>query len=164
MDNWYLLYSKPREESRAQQQLANQGFESFVPQITLRKIQGGKAVTKTEPLFPRYIFLKPNVNLNLSVVRSTRGVAGFVKFGQNLAQVPSSLVNTLLQQQEKLKPINAAQPFSTGDKLQVLSGPFAHLNAIFQQANGENRSLILITFLGQQVQVTLENEKLALIN
>ncbi|WP_423186020.1 transcription/translation regulatory transformer protein RfaH [Alishewanella sp. d11] len=160
MDNWYLLYSKPREESRAQQQLANQGFESFVPQITLKKIQAGKTVLKTEPLFPRYIFLKPNSGLNLSVVRSTRGVAGFVKFGQALAQVPASLVHSLLTQQIQQQAKLPEHPFKAGDKVEILSGPFAHLNAVFQQAEGESRSLILLSFLGQQLQLSMDNSNL----
>ena len=82
MDNWYLLYSKPKQESRAQEHLANQGFESFVPHIHINKIRAGKQSTKIEPLFPRYIFLKAGADVNLASIRSTRGVAGFVKFGQ----------------------------------------------------------------------------------
>lgn len=161
MDNWYLLYSKTREESRAQQQLANQGFESFVPQITLKKIQAGKVVNKTELLFPRYIFLKPNNSLNLSVVRSTRGVAGFVKFGQALAQVPESLIQSLKRQEANLQLSQPAHPFQQGDKLNVLHGPFANLNAVFRQPNGESRSLILLNFLGQQLELSIDNKNLA---
>lgn len=162
MDNWFVLYSKPREEMRAQQHLANQGFESFVPQITLKKIQGTKTITKTEPLFPRYIFLKPNAIANLSVIRSTRGVAGFVKFGQSLAEIPSSLVHTLLKQQLQQHSKAPVHPFTAGDKLEILTGPFAHLNAVFQQADGECRSLILLSFLGQQVSMAMPNSNLAL--
>lgn len=160
MDNWFVLYSKPREEIRAQEHLANQGFESFVPQISLKKIQGGKAVFKTEPLFPRYIFLKPNTSLNLSVVRSTRGVAGFVKFGQTLAKVPSGLIDTLLNQQIQLQAKAPEHPYQAGDKVEILSGPFVHLNAVFQQAQGESRSLILLDFLGQQLQLSMDNSNL----
>ena len=161
MDSWYLIYSKSRQEQRAQQHLANQGFESFAPQITVKKIRAGKTVQLTEPLFPRYIFLKCPQTPNLSTIRSTRGVAGLVRFGDKLATVPSSLINHLLKNQLQLQQQLPAQPFQPGDKLEILNGPFASLNAVFQQADGEQRSIILLNFLGQQMQLSLENKDLS---
>jgi len=161
MDNWYLLYSKPRQESRAQQHLANQGFDSFVPQITQRKLQAGKIIDKTDLLFPRYIFLKVNNTVNLGVIRSTRGVAGFVKFGDVIATVPTELITRLMQQQITMQQHAPAHPFTVGDVVTILDGPFAGLNAVFQQADGECRSFILLQFLGQTQQVLIDNNNLA---
>ncbi len=160
MDSWYLLYSKSRQEQRAQQHLANQGFESFAPHILVKKLRAGKTVEVNEPLFPRYIFLKCPKALNLSTIRSTRGVAGLVRFGDTLARVPSALVHNLLQQQIVLQQQTPTQPFQPGDKLEILNGPFASLNAVFQQADGEQRSIILLNFLGQQLQLSFENKDL----
>lgn len=161
MDSWYLIYSKSRQEQRAQQNLANQGFESFAPQITVKKIRAGKTVQLTEPLFPRYIFLKCPQTPNLSTIRSTRGVDGLVRFGDMLATVPSSLVDCLVKNQRLLQQQMPAQPFQPGDKLEILNGPFANLNAVFQQTDGEQRSIILLNFLGQQLQLSLENKDLS---
>lgn len=160
MDSWYLLYSKSRQEQRAQQHLANQGFESFAPHILVKKLRAGKTVAINEPLFPRYIFLKCPKALNLSTIRSTRGVAGLVRFGDTLARVPSALVHHLLQQQIVLQQQTPTQPFQPGDTLEILNGPFASLNAVFQQADGEQRSIILLNFLGQQLQLSFENKDL----
>lgn len=160
MDSWYLLYSKSRQEQRAQQHLANQGFESFAPHILVKKLRAGKTVEINEPLFPRYIFLKCPKALNLSTIRSTRGVAGLVRFGDTLARVPSALVHNLLQQQIFLQQQTPTQPFQPGDTLEILNGPFASLNAVFQQADGEQRSIILLNFLGQQLQLSFENKDL----
>ena len=160
MDSWYLLYSKSRQEQRAQQHLANQGFESFAPHILVKKLRAGKTVEINEPLFPRYIFLKCPKALNLSTIRSTRGVAGLVRFGDTLARVPSALVHHLLQQQIVLQQQTPTQPFQPGDTLEILNGPFASLNAVFQQADGEQRSIILLNFLGQQLQLSFENKDL----
>lgn len=160
MDNWYLIYSKPRQEQRAQQHLANQGFESFAPVITSKKLRAGKTVLVTEPLFPRYIFLKCPQTPNLSTIRSTRGVGGLVRFGDALATVPNNLIHCLLQQQLKLQQQPQQHPFQPGDALTILEGPFASLNAVFQQPDGESRSTILLNFLGQQLHLTIENKSL----
>jgi transcriptional antiterminator RfaH len=160
MDRWYLVYSKPRQELRAQEQLANQGFESFTPLITLNKIRAGKTTTVTEPLFPRYLFLKCPQIPNLSTIRSTRGVAGLVRFGDTLATVPTTLVHLLLQNQLERQQQAPAQPFKPGETLEILNGPFASLNAVFKQSDGAHRSIILLNFLGQQLQLNMQNKDL----
>ncbi|WP_333609578.1 transcription/translation regulatory transformer protein RfaH [Arsukibacterium sp.] len=162
MDDWYLVYCKPRQEQRAQQQLLNQGFDSFVPMITVNVLRAGKKIQRTEPLFPRYLFLKSQAELNITAIRSTRGVAALVRFGDSLARIPSALVQSLLTQQLHLQQqLTAQQPFMPGDTIQILSGPFASLNAIFELADGDSRSLVLLTFLGQQLRLTLDNQQLA---
>lgn len=159
MDGWYLIYSKSRQEQRAQENLSNQGFETFSPFIRLRKIRTGKAVTVTEPLFPRYIFLKCPEEPNLFTIRSTRGVAGLVRFGNELARVPTALVHTLLRNQLTMQE-PTTHPFKKGDNLEILTGPFTSLNALFEQADGEHRSIILLNFLGQQLKLSVDNKEL----
>ena len=57
--NWYLVFTKPKEEEKAKKNLENQGFESFMPKISLIK-EGEKLSSKVELMFPRYIFTKLN--------------------------------------------------------------------------------------------------------
>lgn len=157
-EQWYLAYCKPKQEHRAQQQLENQGFNSFLPVVSLTKIKAGKKRTVTEPLFPRYLFIRNNVELNVTKIRSTLGVVGLVKFGQNIATVPTSLIHSLLQQKLQLQQQDAQQQqLAKGDVVEVLSGPFANLNAVFQLADGESRSMVLLQFLGQAVTLSLDN-------
>ncbi|HBA65303.1 MAG TPA: transcription/translation regulatory transformer protein RfaH, partial [Methylococcaceae bacterium] len=37
--------------------------------------------------------------------------------------------------------------FSEGDKVQIISGPFAGLEGIYQMADGETRAMVLIELL-----------------
>jgi transcriptional antiterminator RfaH len=162
MDNWYLVYCKPREELRAQQHLANLGFVSYVPLLTKQKTRAGQAVASSEPLFPRYLFLQANSTDNLSVVKNTRGVSDFVRFGGKLAEVPSSLIEQLtcmqiqLQQQESEKT-----SYQAGEALTVLTGLFSGLSAVYQMADGAGRSLVLIQLLNNAVPLSLANTELA---
>jgi transcriptional antiterminator RfaH len=161
-DTWYLLYCKPRQEQRAQQHLANQGFNSFLPLLTVNKLKAGKQVKVTEPMFPRYLFLQSNSEqLNLSTIRSTRGITDFVRFGQHLAQVPAELVSSLnLQQIAKQQQEDHKFPFKQGDQLKVLNGPFSGIQAVYDLADGEERSIVLLNLLGQWVQTTMYNRQL----
>ncbi|WP_372628222.1 transcription/translation regulatory transformer protein RfaH [Arsukibacterium sp.] len=161
-DTWYLLYCKPRQEQRAQQHLANQGFNSFVPLLTVNKLKAGKQVKVTEPMFPRYLFLQiSSEQLNLSSIRSTRGISDFVRFGQQLAQVPAGLIASLnLQQLAQQQQENNNQPFKAGDPLTVLNGPFSGIEAVYQLAEGDKRSVVLLNLLGQWVKTSMDNQQI----
>ena len=164
--HWYLLYCKPKQELRAQQHLANQGFTSFVPLITLDKLRGGKWQQVTEPLFPRYLFLHISnaEQLNFRAIRATRGITDFVRFGSVLATVPDQLIQQLTAEQIILKQQAADARLKTGDAVSIIKGPFSGLNAVFDSADGETRSLILVSMLGQWVSASIENQQLQLKN
>jgi transcriptional antiterminator RfaH len=161
MDRWYLIYSKPKQELRAQQQLANQGFETYSPVVTTKKIRGTKTITVQEPLFPRYIFLKCADPSRLSLVRSTRGVGGIVRFGDTLATVSDELVFALVRNQVVIMQQPVDHPFKAGESLDILSGPFSSLNAVFLHADGTERCIILLNFLGQDINLSMEINNLA---
>lgn len=156
---WYLLYCKPRQELRAQQHLANQGFHSFVPQLTLQKLRANRWCEVTEPLFPRYLFLHlpAGQELNLRAIRATRGITDFVRFGTQLATVPQQLVALLTEQQISLKQQTIPPVLKAGDAVSILTGPFAGLNAVFNTQDGEKRSIVLVSLLGQWLATTVDN-------
>ncbi|MDP2715667.1 transcription/translation regulatory transformer protein RfaH [Rheinheimera sp.] len=161
-NQWYLLYCKPRQELRAQQQLANQGYNSFLPQISLQKLRGNKWQQVTEPLFPRYLFLylPPGQELNISVIRSTRGISDFVRFGAQLARVPSELIQLLTEQQIALKQHPKDNRLKKGDEVSIINGPFSGLQALFDTAEGNKRSIVLISMLGQWVEAVVDNKQI----
>ncbi len=158
MDNWYLVYCRPKQELRAQQHLANIGFDSYVPTLLVKKQRARKLVDSKELLFPRYLFLNVDLDTDLSVVKSTRGVTDFVRFGGKIARVPADLIQQLTQQQIELQRTRADQQcFSAGDKLKISEGPYAGLPALFDMADGDERSIVFINMLNQQVRLNIEN-------
>lgn len=161
-NQWYLLYCKPRQELRAQQQLANQGYSSFLPQITLQKLRSNKWQQVTEPLFPRYLFLHlpAGQELNISAIRSTRGISDFVRFGAQLARVPSALIQLLTEQQIALKQQPKDNRLKKGDEVSIINGPFSGLQAVFDTAEGNKRSIVLISMLGQWVEALVDNKQI----
>ena len=55
---WRVCYTKPHQEFRAEQNLASQGYEVYLPTILTQKICRGQLINKTEPLFSRYCFVR----------------------------------------------------------------------------------------------------------
>lgn len=161
-NQWYLLYCKPRQELRAQQHLANQGYNSFLPQISLQKLRGNKWQQVTEPLFPRYLFLHigSSEQLNMRAIRATRGITDFVRFGYKLATAPDTLLQLLTQQQIALKQQPVDSHLKQGDEISIVNGPFSGLQAVFDTADGDKRSIILISMLGQWVTAEVDNQQI----
>lgn len=155
---WLAVRTKPRAEAQAQQQLQAQGFTVFNPTITERKRRQNRWQVITGPLFPGYLFIQVALGQqDTAVVRSTPGVLNLVRFGQQLVPVPGEVI-ALLQSIEQQGGHNTAPPHQPGDKVAIIDGPFAGITAIYKQAKGEQRAIMLIEMLGklQPVAVTID--------
>ncbi len=156
MKKWYLIQTKPKQEAIATQNLSNQGFEVFYPKAIIKN--------KTVSLFPRYLFIElDDKNQNWAPIRSTRGVANFVRFGLKFAIVPNQIINMIkIQQQQTIEKMIDICSHQKGDLVEIQSGVFKGQQAIFQNYNSNDRVTVLLKLIGQQHQVEfLEKEVVA---
>lgn len=159
MQNWYLVYSKPKQEHVAQLHLQNQNFMVFLPTYNKTRLKAGQAAIAVEPLFPRYLFIKAKSDdISLSSVKYTKGVTDFVRFGGQLAVVPQNLIDQIakVQHWEVTKPL-----LCSGDKVQITEGPFSGFSAVFQMPKAQERCLVLLEWLGQNLVADVALNQLA---
>ncbi|MEB4589696.1 transcription/translation regulatory transformer protein RfaH [Candidatus Thiothrix sp. Deng01] len=161
--NWFLLTSKPHKDEVADMHLRNQGYEIYRPLAKRLRPQRGKIVTRIESLFPRYMFihLDNGINDNWAPIRSTKGINGFVRFGNDPAQVPDELIMGLKAQEAILgeRAIDLDR-FHTNDKVIIKEGPFRGLEAIFQKYDGEERVIVLLEILHKQTKLAISPAQL----
>ena len=130
--SWHLVHTKPRGEARSLDNLERQGFEVFLPMISLQKVRRGKLTNVTEPMFSRYLFIRTTTMVqDLSLVRSTLGVIQLVRFGTVPAKVPNDWVESM-----RLQPAVHEKLFNAGDKLLIGNGMLKGLDAIYVQPDG----------------------------
>jgi transcriptional antiterminator RfaH len=155
---WYLIHTKARQETTALTNLERQGYTCYLPKIT-REAKGSGKRTKTEAMFPRYLFIHLETGEsgnNWMPIRSTRGVDKLVQFGETYPRVEDQLINSL-REREHDTPI---QPIlKKGDGVQILEGPFKDLDAIFYTDDSEHRVIILINFLLRQLPIKVDRDK-----
>ena len=157
--NWFAVYTKPRQEQLALENLERQAFRCFLPMAINPYQRRSKHSPRIEPLFPRYLFLNaiPDQQ-SLGTVRSTIGVSNLVRFGMQLIQVPDLIINTIEKRCDpetglvQLEPV----PVELGDKVKVFDGPFAGIEGIFRQRKGQDRALLLISMLGTNSTVEVD--------
>jgi len=153
------VYTKPRQERVALENLERQGFKCFLPMAINPYQRRSAKKLRVEPLFPRYMFLNviPDQQ-SLGPVRSTRGVATLVRFGMELARLPEVVIRAVNSRRDpetglvKLDPV----PVAPGDKVKVFDGPLAGLEGIFKERKGEKRALLMAKLLGTESTVEVD--------
>ena len=157
---WYLIHTKPRQEALALTNLSRQGFECYMPMLRLQKIRQRKTALVAEPMFPRYLFIRLDTSgsgQSWSPIRSTLGVNQLVRFGGQPAKVDGQLIDLIRSREQ----VTHAQPlFTAGDNVTVADGPFAGLEAIYQNTDAESRSMILLNILSKPVAMRIDSASL----
>jgi transcriptional antiterminator RfaH len=157
---WYLVHTKPRQEDVALVNLQRQGYECYLPQMRIERIRRRKAEIATEPMFPRYLFIRldsSDQGKSWSPIRSTLGVSQLVHFGGRAAKVDDALVD-LLRQREQAMPLDAL--FQSGDSVVITDGPFSGIEAIYQTADSDRRAFILLEILSKPVSMQIDTGRL----
>jgi transcriptional antiterminator RfaH len=167
MSKWYVVLTKPKQETRAEEHLRAQGGEVFLPQITLEKMRKGKKVNVIESLFPGYLFFNvEGCEYLMGSIRSTRGVRQLLRFGIEPIEIRQDLINDLRHRcgdlnQKFERLVGSSQTvFKEGQIIEIVSGPFKDYQAIFKQFDGEQRAIILLNLLNQQQELLVELEQL----
>lgn len=158
--SWYLIHTKPRQEALALSNLTRQGFECYMPLLKLEKIRQRKTTMVAEPMFPRYLFICLDTSgsgPSWSPIRSTPGVNQLVRFGGEPAKADAQLIE-LLRSRELSGPSRAL--FATGERVVVADGPFAGIEAIYQTADAESRSMTLLNILSKPVPMRIDTASL----
>ena len=153
---WRAVYCKPRQEYRAYLHLLNQDYHAYLPQVRTRKRLRGRDRSVVEPMFPRYLFIRlADYREDFGPIRSTRGVVGLVRLGDEVPIVPEELIDDLRLRADGQGAIDLTifQKLKKNDPVEITAGPFAGYQGIFDADNGEKRAIVLLEILNSQRRV-----------
>ena len=91
---WVLIYTKAKEEKKANENLQRQGFKTFLPLIaaTNKNSESESLV----PVFPRYFFAQINLELdNWTAINSSYGVSHIVMFSEKFTSIPNNIIKLI---------------------------------------------------------------------
>ena len=150
---WVLIYTKARQEIKANENLRRQGFKTFLPLIasTNRNIEFKSLV----PVFPRYLFLQINFELdNWASIKSSYGVSHIVMFSEKFTSIPNNIIDLI---QDKLNEAGIYKEdvsivnYQKGDPVSIKEGSFAGIDAIFLSKKSKDRVRLLLKLLNTSV-------------
>lgn len=160
---WYCFKALPKKEHIASEFLKRlDGMETFCPRISyIKKTRRGK-VRFVESLFPGYVFVHVDLQLNYRQIRSIQGIRDVVAFGERIPRIPDESIEGLKEQigdnDQKDLPEPALEP---GREVVITEGPFRDLKAVVNSnMNARQRVAVLLEFLGRQMEVELPADDL----
>ncbi len=141
---WYVVYTKPKWEKRASEQLTQFGLDCYCPLIKKVKQRSDRKIKVEVPLFDHYIFVKLAEKDRNMIFRSPGVVRYLFWLGQH-AVVKEHEIETI---KEWLNCGDTAQEISVmqyqiGDKIHLNSGPFCHQHATVKDITKTHYVLIL---------------------
>ena len=160
MKRWYAVYCKPQQDARAEEHLRNQSFDVFRPRVRIRRRFGGRFRPVIESMFPRYLFIRlDNTVEDWAPIRSTRGVAGLVRWGGYTPYVPDTVIDAIQIQSGNADTIDlAAEDYQPNERLRINSGPLSGYEGIFDSRSGEDRVIVLLDIMQQTQRLELPEQ------
>jgi transcriptional antiterminator RfaH len=161
MKDWFAVRTQPRNELKASEHLARQGFEVLFPRYMKRRSHARKVDFVPAPLFPCYLFIEFDVSDPCwRVVRSTRGVIDLVRNGVSPVRLPTGIIDEIRARQgeDGFVQLNNNLNLARGARIRIDAGPFADYEAIFEAQRDHERVVALLSLLGRKVVVELPME------
>lgn len=160
---WYAVQTHPGRESLAEQQLRNQNFTVFFPLQMSGLRRARRLEQRAVSYFPGYIFVRLNLQSDRwRSINGTFGVRSLVMFGDRPAPLPDGFVEFLRSMTDDNGLFAPTTIFNEGDRVRILSGPFADLVGTIDRLESGARARILMGLIGGSVSIVTPSQNLAL--
>jgi transcriptional antiterminator RfaH len=158
MDQWYVIYTRPREEQVAEENLMRQGFETYWPRYRKRSTHARKVQEVPASLFPRYLFARFSLeDAGWRVIRSTRGVAGLVSQGADPTPISQRLIDDIRSREnsEGYVVLGRQIELQKGQRIRLAPDAFKGVDVIFEAVKDSERVVALLGLLGRELRVCI---------
>jgi len=167
---WYVVRAVSGQEQKIKGYIETEvnrlGFgdyldEVLVPMEKVVQIRNGKKLSKEKVYFPGYIMIKANLAGEMvHIIRSITNVIGFLGEVKGGDPVPlrKSEVNRMLGKVDELSETEdqVAIPYTVGETVKVVDGPFNGFNGSVEKVNEEKRKLeVMVKIFGRKTPLEL---------
>ena len=158
---WYLIQTKPNAHKMAARNLARQGCDVFLPLAEQTRRTAQQFRTELRPLFPGYLFVGLKAQApSWRTLNSTHGVSRGVSLDGTYRPVPEALITQLQSQCDDAGVFRAQDTYTSGDVVEIQTGPFASFLAEVVDMAPDQRIWVLIDLLGQKSRIAIDQQDL----
>ncbi len=168
---WYVVRAVSGQENKIKAYIENEiarlGLQDFVDQVLVPtekvvQIRNGKKINKEKVYFPGYIMIQANLSGEVPhIIKSITNVIGFLGETKGGDPVPlrQSEVNRMLGKVDELNvdsDSNVVIPFTIGETVKVIDGPFNGFDGTIEKINEEKRKLeVMVKIFGRKTPLEL---------
>ncbi|MDP4172682.1 MAG: UpxY family transcription antiterminator [Bacteroidota bacterium] len=155
--NWFALYTKPKHEFKAAEQLNDIEIEYYLPTIIKIKQWSDRKKKVTEPLIHGYIFIKANEKERILALQQNSMVR-CVTFNGKPASIPDWQIENLKIMLSTNEDLSLTEIIQSGTKVKIISGPFEGVIGVVNETSSGKTLSISIDLLKRSVTATLPVE------
>lgn len=167
---WYVVRSVSGKENKIKEYIESEVKrlnlgdlveQILVPTEKVIQIRNGKKINKERVFIPGYIMVQASLTGEVPhVIKSINGVIGFLGEVKGGDPVPlrQAEVNRLLGKVDELsvKDENVSIPYTIGETIKVIDGPFNGFNGTVEKVNEEKRKLeVMVKIFGRKTPLEL---------
>jgi transcriptional antiterminator RfaH len=156
MRQWFVVYTHPREEHIAEENLARQGYVTYLPRYKKRVSHARKVQEVMASLFPRYLFVAFDpAETGWRTIRSTRGVVDLVRHGNDPTPVSTRLIEDMREREDDAGCVVLGRQVELvkGQRITLKGDAFKGHDLIFETMKDADRVVALLTMLGREFKV-----------
>jgi len=163
VNNWYALYTKPRAEFVAEQQLNEVGITTYLPTFQRLRKWSDRKKKIIEPLFRSYIFIY-STEPQRSLACEAEAVVRTIFFGGKPSIIPASQIENVKKILSRTNDVNVIEGIVKGTLVKIVDGPFADIEGVvYSQLNDESMLAVSIELLNRSVIVQLPKNSIVKI-
>jgi transcriptional antiterminator RfaH len=144
-ENWCVVQTQTRFEEKAYRHLVKQNFTVYMPRYLRRVRHARRSVEALRPLFPGYLFVRLDPGAcRWRSINGTMGVQRILVDGEAPKYLDEAIVRSIMDREDENGAIRMSRPsFLRGQAVRVTDGPFAEVDALFEDMRDNDRVMLL---------------------
>ncbi len=155
--NWFALYTKPRNEFKAAEQITSADVEYYLPTITRLKQWSDRKKKVTEPVLRGYIFIFATEKERLISLEQKAIVRCVTDMGR-AAKIPEWQIENLMRVLDTKSEIMIKEGLVPGVKVRIKDGPFEDIIGTVQETDSGTTLSVSIDLLNRSVITRLPKD------
>ena len=151
---WWVLYTKARQEKAICRDLLGHEIPFYLPLIEKKVVNRGRTTTSRIPLFAGYVFMYGSERERTTSLTTNR-ISRILTIDD-----PGKLVHDLRQFRQLIAtdaPLTVESRLTPGNRVRVRRGPFAGIEGVVVTRRGHTRLLVSIDFLQRGASVEIDD-------
>lgn len=154
-NNWYVLYTAPRAEKIAKQELEYRGYEVFLPTTkTLHFWKNRQKKMIDQVLFPNYIFVNTEES-HLFKIRQIPKVSSVIRCGGKPSTISLKCIEAIKGMLALNQEVSVDHNFIEGENVRIVHGPLAGFEGLLVKRKGKTRFEIRIEEINQAMHIDI---------
>lgn len=161
---WTALYTRPRHEFKAEEQLNELRVDNYLPTVSRIKQWSDRKKKIAEPVFKSYIFIFSTEKERLNALQQP-SIIRSVTFAGKPAVIPEEQIENLKKMISTNREIYIANRIQVGTRVRVTEGPFEGIEGVVYHTDKKEKMLAInIDLLNRSVSVQLPKESVTKIS